>query len=105
MQHTDSRLWIHLIWGTKKRDRFFNPEIGQKLFKYMIEKAKSENIPFEKLNIQPEHIHGLINLPTDKIPQLKDINSVLQKTTGWETYPVPALINFDKYSQLHQIHL
>ena len=66
MQHTDSRLWIHLIWGTKKRERLLNPDIGRKLFQYMIDKAKSEDIPFEKLNIQPEHIHALINLPTNK---------------------------------------
>ncbi len=42
----------------------------------------------------------LLGMPTDRIPQLKDIDEVLLKTTGWRTAEVPALINFTKFFTL-----
>jgi len=65
MKHTHSRIWIHLIWTTKYRERIFFKETGKILFDFLIKKAKEINVPFKSLNIQPEHIHGLIDLPTD----------------------------------------
>ena len=66
MLHTHSRIWIHLVWTTKKHERIFTPQTGIKLFNFFTEKAKELEIPFEKLNIQPEHIHALFDLPTNK---------------------------------------
>lgn len=49
-----------------------------------------------------EYMQGvsLLDLPTDRIPQLSDINQVLKETTGWQVAPVPALINFDEFFRL-----
>jgi phenylalanine-4-hydroxylase len=49
-----------------------------------------------------EYIVGLekLNLPLNKIPQLKDVSKVLKATTGWECYPVPALIGFGEFFKL-----
>nr|WP_136249903.1 phenylalanine 4-monooxygenase [Ningiella ruwaisensis] len=49
-----------------------------------------------------EYMQGisLLNMPADKIPQLPDIDKVLQETTGWKTAPVPALINFTEFFTL-----
>jgi len=66
MLHTHSRIWIHLIWATKYRERILHKDISKGLFEFLISKAKEVNIPFESLNIELEHIHGLIDLPTDK---------------------------------------
>ena len=41
-----------------------------------------------------------INLPDERIPQLHEVDSVLQRTTGWKTAAVPALISFDKFFAL-----
>ena len=66
MLHSHIRIWIHLVWSTKKRKRYFvNNDIRKKLSEHIINKAKEEKIPFINLNIQPEHIHGLINLPSN----------------------------------------
>lgn len=45
------------------------------------------------------YLEGLtkLNLPTTHIPQLHDIDEVLQATTGWQTAAVPALISFGKF--------
>jgi phenylalanine-4-hydroxylase len=49
-----------------------------------------------------EYMHGLdlLNFPKDRVPQLEEINKVLRQTSGWEVYPVPALIPFDKFFEL-----
>lgn len=49
-----------------------------------------------------EYLSGLklLGLTADSIPQLKDINSVLECTTGWRVTQVPSLINFDSFFNL-----
>jgi len=41
-----------------------------------------------------EFIHGLdiLQLPTDRVPQLEEVSRVLRRETGWAVAPVPALI-------------
>lgn len=48
------------------------------------------------------YLDGLVklNLPATHIPQLHDIDEVLQATTGWQTAAVPALISFGKFFKL-----
>jgi len=45
------------------------------------------------------YLEGLekLNLPLTHIPQLNDIDQILQATTGWQTAAVPALISFGKF--------
>lgn len=49
-----------------------------------------------------EYMEGLdmLDLPTDRIPQLQEINDVLAATTGWQVAQVPALIPFDEFFRL-----
>jgi len=49
-----------------------------------------------------EYIDGvkLLNLPADRIPQLPEVDTILQRATGWETAAVPALISFDEFFAL-----
>ena len=66
MLHTHSRIWIHITWATKNRERvLFSPQ-GKPLFDFLINKSKEIGVPLENLNIQPEHVHALIDLPTHK---------------------------------------
>lgn len=48
------------------------------------------------------YLEGLekLNLPLTHIPQLHDIDEILQATTGWQTAAVPALISFGKFFKL-----
>ncbi|MFB2858476.1 phenylalanine 4-monooxygenase [Aeromonas hydrophila] len=41
-----------------------------------------------------------LDLPQDRIPQLAQINAVLQPATGWSVAAVPALISFDRFFAL-----
>jgi phenylalanine-4-hydroxylase len=49
-----------------------------------------------------EYLEGLekLKLSPTRIPQLQDIDEVLQATTGWQTAAVPALISFGKFFKL-----
>lgn len=49
-----------------------------------------------------EFIIGLekLNLPQDRIPQLSEVSDVLRAATGWQCYPVPALIGFAEFFKL-----
>ena len=49
-----------------------------------------------------EFIHGLelLKLPSDRVPQLPDVSTVLRRETGWELAAVPALIPFEDFFQL-----
>ena len=49
-----------------------------------------------------EYMQGLekLNLPTNRIPQLSEVNQVLMVETGWQCTQVPALIGFEKFFRL-----
>ena len=49
-----------------------------------------------------EYLEGLklLNMPTNRVPQLGEINKVLTQSTGWQVEPVPCLINFDRFFEL-----
>ncbi|HXQ98807.1 MAG TPA: phenylalanine 4-monooxygenase [Pseudomonas sp.] len=49
-----------------------------------------------------EYLDGIdqLNLPHERIPQLSEINRVLDATTGWQVARVPALIPFQTFFEL-----
>ncbi len=65
MKHSHTRIWVHIIWATKNRERILFKEPGKQLYDFLMNKSKTLNIEFEQLNIQPEHVHALIDLPTN----------------------------------------
>ncbi|MCH8010915.1 MAG: transposase [Candidatus Marinimicrobia bacterium] len=64
MTHTHTRIWIHIIWGTKNHRKCLFKETGKKLYRHLMNLGNEIGVPLERLNIQPEHVHGLINLPS-----------------------------------------
>jgi phenylalanine-4-hydroxylase len=49
-----------------------------------------------------EYLDGLeqLALPNDRIPQLGEVNRVLERATGWQVARVPALIPFQTFFEL-----
>ncbi|MFP4447700.1 MAG: transposase [Bacteroidales bacterium] len=88
MLHTHSCVWIHLIWATKNRERVLFENQAKKLFEHLINKGKELGVAFEKLTIQPEHIHALINLPTDQT--LKDFMKNIKHPTSKIKKPIAS---------------
>ncbi len=51
MRHSHTKIWIHLIWATKNRERLLFREEGKILYDFFIKKAIEIKVPFERLNI------------------------------------------------------
>ena len=62
--HAYSRCWLHLIWGTLKREGIFEPAQAAKVSGFLTDYAKTNGI-YMKINfVNTEHVHALIDLPT-----------------------------------------
>lgn len=64
--HSKVRIYVHTIWGTYDHQRNLSKDLRVKIFQHFVERAQEINIMIFKMNIQPEHVHLLINLPSNK---------------------------------------
>lgn len=71
----------HIIWGTKNHERVLFEDVCQKLYPYLLEKSKEVNTTIAALNIQPEHVHVLINLPANLC--LSDYMHKVKGASSW----------------------
>lgn len=56
------RIWVHLIWSTKNREKLINKQLKPMLLNHIIENAKQKKIYLDKINCVEEHCHCLISL-------------------------------------------
>ncbi|MFB3897779.1 MAG: IS200/IS605 family transposase [bacterium] len=75
------RIWIHLIWSTKNREKLISPTIKPVLLKHIRENAKSKDIYLDFINCIEDHIHLLISLPPDQT-----IGKIVQLLKGESSY-------------------
>ncbi|MBU0701162.1 IS200/IS605 family transposase [bacterium] len=66
MLHSHVKIWVHIIWSTYNRERILHKDLRSKLFRHLLDSSKGLGIITEQINIQPEHVHCLIDLPSDK---------------------------------------
>ena len=59
------KIWVHAVWGTKKRYPYLTKEIKTKVISHIMENAKSKEIYINRLNGHTEHLHALIALNGD----------------------------------------
>jgi len=64
MPHT--RIWIHLIWSTKNRDKIITSELKPRLLQHIKENSIKKEIFIDTLNCVIDHIHLLISLGTEQ---------------------------------------
>jgi putative transposase len=57
-----TKIWVHLIWSTKNRNKLIDKELKQKLLQHIKENARLKNIFIDTLNCVQDHIHLLISL-------------------------------------------
>ena len=68
------KVWVHLIWSTKNREKNITPDLKYKLFDHIKDNAKKKDIFLDFINGIEDHIHLLISIKAEqslsKITQL-----------------------------------
>lgn len=59
----------------------------------------TRQLPAVRANMARPYLKGLelLEMPTDRVPQCREISEKLGSMTGWKVEPVPALIGFGKF--------
>lgn len=91
------RVWIHLIWSTKNREKLIKEEIRQRLLDHIKMNCKEKEIWIDSLNCVSDHIHLLISIGAEqsisKIAMLIkgesshwiNQNNLIKTKFGWQT--------------------
>jgi putative transposase len=60
------KIWIHLVWATKKRAPLLTKEIRQQVCKHIRENGLAKGIHVDFVNGHIDHVHCLISINTDQ---------------------------------------
>lgn len=75
------RIWVHCVWGTKKRIPFLLKNNKKTVIKHIKENAIQKNIYIDFINGDKEHLHCLISLNQDQ-----SMSKVMQLIKGEASY-------------------
>ncbi len=62
MGHSLCKVYVHFVWTTKNRERLLPLPARTQLHEHLLKNARENSILVEALNVQPEHVHLLVNL-------------------------------------------
>ncbi len=60
------KIWVHLVWGTKKREPILEKPQRYKIFDHIRENAKKKHIHLDHINGYVDHVHCLVSLNADQ---------------------------------------
>ena len=63
--HSYSRVWLHVVWATLERRPLLFSNAATKLSKELARYAAQKEIYLKINYVNPEHVHMLIDLPTN----------------------------------------
>ena len=75
------KIWIHLVWATKKRAPLLTKDMRQQVFKHIKGNGLGKGIHVDFVNGHIDHVHCLISLNTDQT-----IAQVLQLLKGESSF-------------------
>ena len=89
-----TKIWIHLIWGTKNREKSLpDREFRKKVSQHLTQNSADKNI-YMKINyVNADHVHTLIDLPTNKT--IEDVSRLLKgELSSWINTELPLKFNW-----------
>ncbi|MFH1853049.1 MAG: IS200/IS605 family transposase [Candidatus Neomarinimicrobiota bacterium] len=82
MSHSLSRIWIHIIFGTKDRQPLIETEYSENIHRRIVENFEKRNSPVMIINGTADHVHVLFQLTPEKsLAEL--IKLVKAETANW----------------------
>ena len=81
-------VYLHIIWSTKARRNFIDPEWRHRLHAYIGSIVRFKNAGLIEINSQPDHIHSYVSLPS-KLSIADLVNASKANSTRWirQTFP------------------
>ena len=76
-----TKIWVHMVCATKKREPLLTKEIRQEVFAHMKKNALDKNIYCDSVNGYIEHAHALLSLKSSQT-----ISNVTQLIKGESSY-------------------
>ncbi|MFO7447954.1 MAG: IS200/IS605 family transposase [Ignavibacteriaceae bacterium] len=61
-----SKIWIHLIWSTKNREKIITSSLKNSLLEHIISNAGTKGIHIDTINCVQDHIHIILSLGRDQ---------------------------------------
>lgn len=68
-QHTYTKCLVHMIWGTKRREKVLERDVRKELSEYLYRYSKEKNIYMYLNYVNADHVHVLFDLPNTKCMQ------------------------------------
>ncbi len=75
------KIWIHLVWATKRRQPLLTSDIRLTVFNHIQENAKLKNIHLDFINGFSDHVHCLISMSAKQ-----NIAEIIQLIKGESSY-------------------
>lgn len=75
------KIWIHLVWATKKRGRLLTKDMRHQVFKHIRDNGLGKGIYVDFVNGHIDHLHCLISLNADQT-----IANILQLLKGESSF-------------------
>lgn len=60
------KVWVHLIWSTKNRNKVITSDLRYKLYDHIKENAKKKGIYIDFINGVEDHIHLLVSIKAEQ---------------------------------------
>jgi putative transposase len=76
-----TKMWVHLVWATKKREPVLGKDTRKNIFLHIKENALTKNIHIDFINGYLDHIHILVSLNADQT-----IANIVQLIKGESSY-------------------
>jgi putative transposase len=76
-----TKILLHCVWGTKRREPVLNKEIRTLMIEHMIDNAKIKNIYIDTIDGHTEHLHAIVSLGAKQ-----NISEVMQLIKGEAAY-------------------
>ena len=97
MGHSYTNLLCHVVFSTKERHPWLDPEISTRLYEYLGGAIRSEGGASISINGCADHIHLLARLRQDKA--VSDVlRAIKANSSGWIHRTFPALRGFAWHS-------
>jgi REP element-mobilizing transposase RayT len=100
MAGTYTKLFYHLVFSTKNRQRFITPAIEEELYKYIAGILRNIDGSFVEINGMADHVHVLAILPPE-ISLSDALRTIKASSSKWVHEAKPELAMFawqDGYS-------